>query len=48
MKEPTDKGWKGMAGEMREGFKEFYEMVTVVNVQWKCSYNRLHKVGDIV
>ena len=48
MKEPTDKGWKGMAGEMREGFKEFYEMVTVVDVQWKCSYNRLYKVGDIV
>lgn len=48
VKERTDRGWKGMAREMREGFKEFYEMVTVVDVQWKCSYNRLHKVGDIV
>ena len=37
-----------MAKVKRNGFKEFYEIATLVDVQWECSYNRLYEVGEIV
>ena len=40
--------WKGMAKVKRNGFKEFYEIATLVDVQWECSYNKLYEKGEIV
>ena len=37
-----------MAKVKRKGFKGFYEIATLVDVQWECSYNRLYEVGEIV
>lgn len=37
-----------LAKVKRKGFKEFYEIATLVHVQWECSYSRLYEVGEMV
>lgn len=47
MKEQAEKGY-GKVFSKGKGFKEFDEMVTVVDVRWDCYDKRLYEVGDVV
>ena len=47
VKEQAEKGY-GKVFSKGKGFKEFDEMVTVVDVRWDCYSKRLYEVGDVV